>query len=37
MIFRAFPGKDLLVKPVTTQGQNSIDVYLPGKGEVGLR
>lgn len=27
-------GKDLLVKPVTTQGQNSIDVYLPGKDEV---
>ncbi|KAM7443658.1 hypothetical protein ABFA07_007550 [Porites harrisoni] len=26
-------GKDLLVKPVTTQGQNSIDVYLPGKDE----
>lgn len=26
-------GKDLLVKPVTTQGQNSIDIYLPGKGE----
>lgn len=29
-----FLGKDLLVKPVTTQGQNSIDVYLPGKDEV---
>ncbi|KAJ7374235.1 hypothetical protein OS493_007312 [Desmophyllum pertusum] len=27
-------GKDLLVKPVTTQGQNSLDVYLPGKGEL---
>ena len=22
------------MKPVTTQGQNSIDVYLPGKDEV---
>lgn len=30
-----FVGKDLLVKPVTTQGQNSIDVYLPGKDQVG--
>ncbi|CAH3179912.1 unnamed protein product, partial [Porites evermanni] len=30
-------GKDLLVKPVTTQGQNSIDVYLPGKDEEGER
>jgi len=28
-------GRNLLVKPVTTQGQNSIDVYLPGKDEVG--
>ena len=24
------------MKPVTTQGQNSIDVYLPGKDEVTL-
>ncbi|RMX38788.1 hypothetical protein pdam_00017684 [Pocillopora damicornis] len=31
--WREISRKDLLVKPVTTQGQNSIDVYLPGKGE----
>lgn len=26
-------GENLLVKPVTTQGQSTIDVYLPGKDE----
>ena len=32
--FSYIPGEDLLVKPVTTQGQSTIDVYLPGKDEV---
>lgn len=27
-------GRDLLVKPVTTQGQVTLDVYLPNKDEV---
>ncbi|CAB4000528.1 Neutral alpha-glucosidase AB, partial [Paramuricea clavata] len=27
-------GRDLLVKPVTTQGQATLDVYLPGKDEL---
>ena len=33
-VFFSRTGRDLLVKPVTTQGQATLDVYLPGKDEV---
>lgn len=31
-----FTGRDLLIKPVTTQGQATLDVYLPDKENVSM-
>jgi alpha-glucosidase (family GH31 glycosyl hydrolase) len=34
MYVYCYTGRDLLIKPVVTQGQATLDVYLPGQDEV---